>query len=74
MEIDPSHETLYMLSQIAHMEMFPTITSYKTVHRYARQGRLNLSGVTVFLQFVKTPGGFATSREAVYRFLEALNE
>ena len=55
MEIDPATEKLYMLRQIANMDIFPATTSYKTVHRYARHGRLNLSGVTVFLQFIKTP-------------------
>lgn len=74
MEIDIEQEKVYLFSQVARMGVFPNPTSYKTVHRYARTGRVNLSGVTVFLQFVRTPSGFATSTEAVKRFLETLNE
>lgn len=74
MEINPQCEQVFLFSQIAGMGMFPGRASYKTIHRYAREGRVNLSGVTVFLGYIKTPSGFATSREAVHRFLEALNE
>lgn len=73
-EIDIRSEKLYPFSKVSELDVFPSEANYKLVYQYAKEGRENLSGVTVFLEHVRTPSGYATSREACYRFIEALNQ
>lgn len=73
-EIDIRSEKLYPFSMVKKLGVFPVDTSYQLVYQYAKEGRENLSGVTVFLEHVRTPSGYATSKEACWRFIEALNQ
>jgi len=74
MEREIFHEKLYLFKEIARERgVFPWTVSYQTVRRYAVEGRVNLSGITVFLDSLKTPTGRATSREACRRFIHDLN-
>ena len=74
LEIDIRSEKLYPFSKVSELGVFPADVGYKLVYQYAKEGRENLSGVTVFLEHIRTPSGYATSREACYRFIEALNQ
>lgn len=73
-EVDVLREKLYMFADLSKKEgIFPWPVHYSTIWRYAKEGRTNRSGITVFLEYVKTPSGYATSREACRRFLRDLN-
>ncbi len=74
LEIDIRSEKLFPFSQVRELGVFARHVKYKLIYQYAKDGRENLSGVTVFLEYVRTPSGFATSKEACYRFIEALNQ
>ena len=74
MGLDVQREKTVLFRQVAKLGVFPKPVTYATVYRWAKYGRVNHSGITVYLEYVKTPHGFATSREACIRFLEALNE
>ena len=66
-------EKLYLFSEIAKLHVFPSRVCPRTIRRYSHEGRLAWGGITVFLEFIRTPHGCATSREACMRFLENLN-
>jgi hypothetical protein len=73
LEIDIETERLFLLKDIARMNLFAAPTSYRSIYRYARTGVSNHSGATVYLECVNTPTGYATSREACRRFIRNLN-
>lgn len=66
-------EKLYPFSEIAKMNLFPTKVTARSIRRYAHEGRNTYGGITVFLEFLRTPHGCATSKEACVRFLRNLN-
>tara|TARA_R100000306_G_C4333060_1_gene121281 strand:+ start:53 stop:277 length:225 start_codon:yes stop_codon:yes gene_type:complete len=71
LEIDIRHEEPEFLKEFARG--LPQKPSYNTIYEWCTKGRTNRSGVVVYLEYIALPGGFATSQEAYYRFLEALN-
>ena len=66
------NEKLYVFKDIANVG-FPFPLHYNTVWKYAKTGRVNRSGITVFLEYIDTPRGCATSKEACLRFIRDLN-
>ena len=71
---DIRQESPVLFRDIARSGVFPRRVSYPTVYRWAKYGKLNQSGVTVYLEYIDTPTGMATTEEACVRFLEALNQ
>ena len=67
------NEKLYLFSEVAKTGMLPYGETYMSIWRYTHDGRVNRSGVTVFLGYLKTPSGLATSKEACQRFIRDLN-
>lgn len=75
MQIDPLIETLYSLDVIRKdpvMCVNGRATSKPKIHRCRLTGIVGADGQRHRLECIKTPGGWATSREAVARFLAAL--
>lgn len=70
--IDPLDENLIFFSQARRV--LPGEPAYDSVLGWHRTGRLSVSGTRVHLEAIKTPRGYATTREAYRRFVEALNE
>jgi len=73
-DIDLTKERLYSLNEITKMRLFPSVAKKHTIWEYCKRGRQSASGVTTYLECVKTPAGLATSREACRRFIISLNE
>jgi len=73
LEINADKEELVMFRDVRGLGIFQNGPSYHSVYRYARYGHKSRSGVTVFLRYVDTPSGYATSRKAILRFLRDIN-
>lgn len=73
LEINPDKEELVMFKDVKHLGMFKKPPSYHSIYRYAKYGCKSYSGVTVYLRHVRTPGGYATSRKALIRFIKEMN-
>lgn len=73
LEINPDKEELVMFKDVKELGIFRTPPSYHSIYRYAKYGCKSHSGVTVYLRYVGTPAGYATSRKAILRFIKELN-
>jgi hypothetical protein len=73
-EVKLGEEQLVMFRDVDKLGLFARSVGYMNIYRYAKDGAINLSGIRVYLGFVKTPAGSATSREAVIRFIQELSE
>lgn len=74
LEIDPAREELILFSDVKTLGIRGITPSYNTIYRYATKGVKNRSGAVVYLRYVATPTGYATSQEALYQFIRDLNE
>lgn len=73
LEINPDKEELVLFRDVKTLGIFRSPPSYHSIYRYAKYGTRSQSGVTVYLRYVDTPTGYATSRRAIIRFLKELN-
>lgn len=75
--IDIESEDLIDLRAACREKVFRNATTGKPLHisgmyRHVMRGARSVNGERVRLEFIRTPGGLRTSREAIVRFISAL--
>jgi hypothetical protein len=73
LEIDIEKDELILFSDVRSIGVLQHRPSYQQIYRYAKIGHKSRSGTRVFLGYVDTPTGYATSKNALLKFLYDIN-
>jgi len=76
--INPESEEILSMPQAAESPLLTTASGKRPsavlLSRWRNRGRLSSSGQRVCLETIRLPAGIFTSREAINRFVAALND